>query len=357
MSTEPQHTQPTSTEPTHRFTWLNVVLFVCIIAALTWAAIQLVQLALPTGVSKLASLAERVNNSQQTILDLGRNTVDTIAIDTKNAFTSAGVATTLSWEAQPEVGFYTISYDCVDGVSIDTELDGAVSTLTCNTPYVLGDVTSATVTINSTEDRYTDVTYHIAFTPDNQNTFTARGDRLITVVNNDISNLFADNSTDPTPTISNEAATDSTTPTPVVAGASTDTPDYTPVENTVTMMPVSDVNGHTDLATRLIATGNIVGDTFFPQPIIKDHRGAVQFEVKNVGSKTSDTWAYTLTLPSGGTYTSSPQEALKPNERALITVGFPTPAITDYTFTVAVDTSHDSANLNNQFTGEVAFVN
>ena len=88
---------------------------------------------------------------------------------------------------------------------------------------------------------------------------------------------------------------------------------------------------------------------------MQDEKGAIQFEVKNYGSKTSDTWEFEVSLPNGGTYSSDEQEPLKPNERAVLTIGFPTTDDSQHTFVVTIDESTDRNSLNDRFTQTVTF--
>ena len=121
-------------------------------------------------------------------------------------------------------------------------------------------------------------------------------------------------------------------------------------------IPTSDPNGLTDLSTRFLSIGTIVGNTFFAGEVKQDEKGAIQFEVKNYGTKTSKEWTYSVTLPNGGTYQSDNQNPLKPNERALVTIGFPTIDKSTHKFVVSIKESSDRNSANNEFTETVKFV-
>ena len=355
-----------TTKPAPRFHPVLVSIFLLIIGLLAWSATLLVAQA-PAGVARLADIVESVNNSQQSILDFTEDTVD-IDLAANTTFTKTSETVTLSWADAAAAGTFFFSHNCVAGVAVDLFAEGALQSIECDTLYNLGVATEADIVINSEKDQYTDVTYTITFIADGDAVAAARGNGTITVVNEDISNFFADNNQSETtfPTLPDSELTTppettpdptpSTEPTPTVAGTATANSPTTPVYAPVYITPVSDPNGRTDLATSFVSTGNIIGDTFFAQAIVKDHRGAVQFSVTNLGTKTSQDWTYTITLPSGRNYTSPTQTPLKPNERALITVGFPTPDVSTHTFTVNIDESTDRTSLNDQFTRTVAFV-
>ena len=88
-------------------------------------------------------------------------------------------------------------------------------------------------------------------------------------------------------------------------------------------MPVSNPNGIGDLQVTYLGSGTISGSTFVKLASIDmDRSGAIQFEIKNIGTKTVDSWSYEAKLPADINYTSGSQKALKPNERAIITLGF-----------------------------------
>lgn len=120
-----------------------------------------------------------------------------------------------------------------------------------------------------------------------------------------------------------------TTPsTPVVTPApSKPVATPTPVQyKTVTTykIPVSDPNGYTDLQVNFIAVGKINSSERFIATTELERRevGAMQFSVKNIGTKTSTSWEFIAELPNGGTMTSKVQQPLKPSETATLTITF-----------------------------------
>ena len=83
----------------------------------------------------------------------------------------------------------------------------------------------------------------------------------------------------------------------------------------VYQIPTSNPNGIVDLETSYVGVGDSSGLT---DSLEKNDSGVLFFEVKNIGTKTSDDWRFTVSLPDNQTYTSERQLALKPNERATL---------------------------------------
>jgi hypothetical protein len=63
-----------------------------------------------------------------------------------------------------------------------------------------------------------------------------------------------------------------------------------------------------------------------------------------------------MTLPNGGDFESKEQEPLKPNERAIITIGFPTNDKDNFAFEVTIKENTDRNSRNDQFTQRVNFI-
>jgi len=88
-----------------------------------------------------------------------------------------------------------------------------------------------------------------------------------------------------------------------------------------------DPNGKADLGIHVLGTGILDPETniFTPADIIKTtDRGAVQFEVTNLGTKTSEEWTFDAVLPTNPPHTfhSDNQQVLAPGERIEFTLGF-----------------------------------
>lgn len=107
----------------------------------------------------------------------------------------------------------------------------------------------------------------------------------------------------------------------------TPTPKPTPVQYKTVVTykkPVSDPKGYTDLAVAFGAVGEMTSnDRFVPAKYLsEDERSAMQFQVKNIGTKTSGEWRFSARLPDGSTVNSLPQRPLLPNETATLTIAF-----------------------------------
>lgn len=91
-------------------------------------------------------------------------------------------------------------------------------------------------------------------------------------------------------------------------------------------IPESDPNGYTDLQVTFLAIGHLnSSEKFVPTNYLdRNSRSAMQFVVKNIGTKTSTAWSFSAELPDGGTMSSMIQQPLKPAESATITIVFST---------------------------------
>lgn len=89
-------------------------------------------------------------------------------------------------------------------------------------------------------------------------------------------------------------------------------------------IPVSDPNGHTDLQVAFVAVGklNSSGRFVASDYVEEDEQNAMQFTVKNIGTKTSSDWSFVAELPNGGEMNSKTQKPLKPSETSTLTVVF-----------------------------------
>jgi hypothetical protein len=326
--------------------------FVAIVLLLAWLSIQLVQL-FPNALTSLASLAEGVNQASETAVDA--EAMEPIIVTSNTSLMKTGESLDINWAGTNARGSYVFTYGCIDGVAVN-QIEGEVERqLECDTNYNVGDVTSLTVAIESEKNRYTDVAYSVGFLATNDTKPQAMGSDVVTIINEDV-NGFVFN-TDSGELATEEVVDTPTTPvdpeTPVVV-----TPG-TPVfeQEFVYEIPTSDPNGVTDLWTSFIAIGEISSNRFIPSTVDADAGGAIQFSVKNLGTKTSDNWTFEIALPNGGTYNSPTQVPLKPNERAVLTVGFRAGSDNAHTFAVAVDESTDRNSQNDSFEQRVTFAN
>lgn len=158
--------------------------------------------------------------------------------------------------------------------------------------------------------------------------------------------------------------TDYVEPAVVTESPSTPATPYVPLEprfiETVTYsVPTSDPNGKVDLATKIVAVGHLTTSGNFVQGanIDNDSRGAFQFEVMNLGTKTSDKWDFAAKLTGGQTYKSPTQLPLKPQERAVFTLGYDNVGDDGISVIgVTIQSDEDTNPANDSFTWAVSIV-
>lgn len=285
--------------------------FVAVVVFGVWLAVQIVSL-MPHAFSSLASLADSVYN---------HDTQTELTVTSNKTTVSSGESLTISWEPLRTAGTYVFAYACTEGVALDVRIGSEmISTVPCDEPVELGeDVTAIEMRVEAERQRFTDVEYTITFVPDN-GADTHVTEHRLTVINASIptENETADTDNDRVAN-DDDTADDETDPTP---DTTTTEPQYRYIETVTYTTPTSDPHGTTDLAVRLIGVGEIDSDGTFRSrtTIDTDERGAFQFEVQNVGTKTSTSWDFIATLPSGTTYTGDAQRPLKPQERVVFTL-------------------------------------
>lgn len=124
-----------------------------------------------------------------------------------------------------------------------------------------------------------------------------------------------------------------------------------------TYIPQSDPNGVTDLAARVFAVGYVRGNTLVPSNSIDtSDTAAIQIEVLNIGTKTSERFDVDMQLPNGDDFVLDNQVGLKPNEKVIISISFDPKDLsgTEY-FSGDVSVSGDRNNANNRFSGNMRF--
>ena len=266
---------------------------------------------------------------------------------------------TLEWDRVDARGTYALEIDCVDGVQavVRTEEYGT-QTINCGTFYNIGDITSVMMTLESTEYESIDLLYTIAFIPDERPHEQYESSAVVTITNPALAIRDDEEDeeedvpvTEPEDEVDSEPHTPSAPSTPV-----TTYPRY----EYVYQIPVSDPSGYTDLRLGLSSFGVLdSAQRFTPRGTLPTGTmGALRFTVKNTGTRTSERWTYTATLPSGRTYESPSQSPLRPNETATITIGFRTPSETGrHDVAVAIDTTRDRDRSNHSFSWMVNVTN
>lgn len=360
---------------------LAIIGFLAVIALIAWFSVQLVNVA-PNAFSSLASLADSVQQYQNQIVDQREDKQDssgTLLVVTSNkSLVDTGETIVLNWTEARVPGSYVFAYDCADGVAIDIVSEDGVRSVACNTNYNIGNVNTLAIAVDSEKDRYADVTYSLSFLGTSDVEPSATDSANLTVVNTKIA-LVTETETEIVETETNIVAEEEiSTETEVAPEVVTETSEENTVEEVISepetqpevpepetvtyeqqftyTIPVSDPNGRVDLSTRFLSVGTIVDNQFYTGDVYAIGEGAIQFEVRNLGTKTSEEWTFRVSLPNGQQYDSGTQAVLKPNERATITIGFPAPERSGHTFTVTLDTEEDGNALNNQFSQTVSFV-
>lgn len=133
-----------------------------------------------------------------------------------------------------------------------------------------------------------------------------------------------------TPSTSGTGSTGGKTPTP-----SPKQPTYT---YTPSAQPVAQMYGYADLATRIISV------------VPQGNRYSMTFEVANYGTNTAAAgWMFTAHLPldPSYTFTSNPQQALRPGDKIVYTLGFDMPYYTsDYRYDDEDEERYDECGEN-----------
>lgn len=290
--------------------------FIAVIIIIAWLAVQIVQY-MPKAFSSLASLADSVYNNEQRAQNFETSPSDRVV--------NSGESFTLTWNDMGADAGYAFRYACAEGIAISVRnSSGDIINVSCDTSLSLGSRTNLEAVIASERSRFADIQYTVSVFDTSSGDNLAEAMNKVTVVNASIpqSSQLAEEESE------EEVEEEVVDETPEEVATPTPTPTTPPppqfIEEEIFAIPVSDPNGFTDLAVRYIGVGVLGNNNIFvPQTIIdNDVRGAFQFEVKNVGTKTSESWQYTATLPSGASYESNNQVVLRPNERAIITLGF-----------------------------------
>ncbi len=348
---------------------LAIVGFLVLVIGLIWLLVQGLRLA-PGAFSSLASIAETIENKR------GNSNQGNFSVATEKTIVNAGDAFSLTWSPLDRLGVYTLSYTCTDNVSVDAILkSGARAPVPCFDELLLpGGDDTVDIIVSSDGKRLVDVSLSITFTPQNRSEVITR-EIGVTVVNTTISSPSADNlppapplvvapitPVTPDPVVVVKPTPTVTTPKPTVTTPVAPKPTPTYPTQTVSVIPQSFPNGFTYLSISFAGVGKMSGnETFTPAATFeRGERAGIKFSVINIGTKTSDTWTFTATLPGGVRYTSEPQAPLKPNERATLTLGFMVDSdVSSKATTVTITTSDktDIKSSNNTLNWSVQVTN
>lgn len=301
-----------------------------------WLAVTIVQF-IPDGFKTLASLAETVYNRDSRL-----------SLTPEKNIVNSGELASFTWNERRRSGTYAIQYACADDIAGALRTNEGDVRIECDSPLELPpDTTTATLSFSSTERRFADVNLTLTYTPHNDALLSERAESTITIVN---LALTGEN------TVAEEAI-EGETDTPAIAPSIPDLPVPTPAPST--SPAPTHIPGYTDLAVSFVAVGSFSEQTqlFSPRTALdRDAHNGLQFDVRNIGTKTSGYWMYHVTLPTSDnrTYTSNVQAPLRSGERARITVVFgESTQKGSETIAVSLLGGGDTLLANNSFTRKV----
>ena len=332
-----------------------VIAFFAIVAFIGWLSVQIVAYT-PNAFSSLASLAQGISQYKEAVMDS-----ESLPITSGLSAIESGKPSTITWRKDDRPGTYTFSYNCNEGATVEIVSPEGMRSVSCDMRYSLGDTDSVTLVVNSNKTESINLSYAVAFMRESDIGPIRIGEQTLAVT--PATKLAMEEKKDGEVLGENDKKEDEFVKDDIITPEAPKPVSPAPVVITrpaepefIYEIPVSNPNGFTDLATRFIGTGSISGNKFVAGTIEREDNGAIQFEVKNIGTKTSESWTYSVTLPDGDVYTSPKQVALKPNERATITIGFSTPDKSSHNFVVVVKTD-DRTSSNNSFRKSVSFAN
>jgi len=349
----PQKQQIAEESKTATIKVLAIVGSLAVIIIGVWLAVQIVRV-LPNAFSSLASIADDVYRGDSTASD-------TFEVSTNKSSIESGETFTLSWKDTWLEGTYRFRYECIDGVSVAVRVagTGTVEYIECNEIFSFTDsVTSLEVFLESEKYRTADIAYTITFIEAGVDELFGEHIGTITVTNPEIADGDTGVLTEDS-TITDEVVDDVEEPTEPVP--TTPATPKKPVQKMVYIpyVPISLDNGYTDLKATVVGIGYVKGKTFYPSLTIdNDDDAAIQIEVRNIGTKTSEEWDIDIELPNGEDYSRDNRKSLKPNEREIITIVFEAKDETGFEeFDGKISVDNDTDRTNNNFGGVMQFVN
>lgn len=312
---------------------------VAVIIFITWVSIQIVSV-FPSAVQSLASLAESVYQYDP-------RAAHHITFTETPKHLTTGIAATIAWEKPFETGTYSFSYACGKDVLLEiTSTESDFAGLECNTYYNLGNVNNATLTIHSDTTPSIDLEYTIAYFKTNATNESAIKTASAGIILG--SEVAIGPATSVEVTVNETRITPAPSTNNIASKPAPATP--TPTFTYIYTLPVSDPKGFTDLAVTYLGIGTLdaYGNFLSTGSLTENVPGAVQFSVINQGTKTSEEWTFSTSLPGNVSYNGKTQKALKPNERATFTISFPAVtglALQKFNFTIT--TKNDTNSKNN----------
>ncbi len=314
METTQEPTQNTS--GTQAFVKLLAIIgFFVVLGLIGWIVFQGIRM-FPTAFSSLASIAETINDYRPQ---------DEFVIESEKSIVNSGETFTINWSDLGK-GSYEFTHECTEGVLIRVQgSEGILKEIPCTDSLILpDDAHGLFLSIQAKEQRFSDVPFTITFYGDNGDELTAHNS--VTVVNATIPTKTKVTVTAPDTQNKTSKVSKETHDTLPLSHGTTPSPTPTPSQSAsalISIVPQSYINGSIDLKASYLGVGTIEKGDFVPKATFdKDDTAAFKFEVKNIGTKTSEDWTYELILPGNTRYTSDTQTPLIPNEKAVFTISF-----------------------------------
>lgn len=288
---------------------LVIIGFIATIILLLWAGTVAIKKLSPT-FANLASVAEFKDDYKP---------VDELSIAVDKTVVNSEESFQISWTDMQQTGEFKLNYECGEGVTLLVRGEsGDLKRMQCTDTLTLpATVHGLFLSIDSKATRFTDVEFSIAFVS-SQKEITHVANSRITVVNAEVvpgqeiageNTEIDDQDEQDTPNQPNDVVTQTPPPTQV--------PTYQ------TVYPESNPYGYSDLKTTILGMGEVRSGTFVHlAKLDPEERNAVKFDVENIGTKTSGSWTFRVTLPDGTKFRSESQSPLKPQEHAEFVLQF-----------------------------------
>ena len=298
----------------------------------------------PGSFDSLASLAKSIGDYRP---------IEKLEVTPKQTVVNSEESFDMTWTDMNQPGTYHVTYTCTDGISILVRAaDGKLVPMKCTDTLSLPHtVQGLFLSITSGTNRFADVPFSVRFANEAGKDILT-GNTKVTVVNAQIpvGGVAVDDT-------KKEEIPKKETPKPETPKTETPksetpvtTPKPAPKPVVTTIIPTSNPNGNVDLAVTMLGSGVISQGAFvFTPSYDRDFENVIKFKVKNIGTKTSDSWTVSTNLPNGQMYESEKQKPLKPEEYAEFTIGF---TLEDsrkdlVTIHASVKTNSDIKNSNN----------
>jgi hypothetical protein len=294
--------------------------FIGIVTILSFASIGIIRIG--PGIIKAVS---------QAAVSLSGNFVPAprLNLESTKYTVGSGETFTLSWTFDKNTeteGSYLLSYPCAQNMHVEIvdSTSGEYRTAFCNT-YINFMTDDNSVRVRAFANPRDPITFPITvyFTKNGSNTITSRAQAEINVAGSGSVIQTPSNNTQPTRTSNPRTTNSPTTRTYTVTQNRPATTAPAPAQNQTPRVYGQGI----DLTPRIIATGIVstTTDEFIPKKQIGyRERGAIKFEVENVGDKTSTEWSFSMILPTYPEYTflSEQQPPLAPGDKVEYTIAF-----------------------------------